>query len=496
MHTTKKVITTPNDPPLEMLERIPVEIAKSGIEDAKKKVFSQICEAAKKRDVDQLASIKNNYLHDDEGYERYEVHPSETCFSIIINGFTPLTFLAHAGDIESAKFLYKQFPASSFLIREWELVQDPNRFLDYAVHDNYWDIRDVLNIHKTEILLPYLDKLPDGESLNLAYFRTCADIFKGNSTTVAGFLNNLLDDEILFEHSAKNSIAFLAGKYAPINVPKGILSEQYLKRLFLQGSVVGGHYTQTVDSLFLPGKTPPFKKVPFVTAIKIAYFLVTELLYMNLLPTIYHPDILQSMMACNDPYGFYRALLNRKVNNEHTEKLVCKRLESKSLLLKQCMLKFHINYEQALFLTRPEVLTWLMQGVQLVTQQYVLVPELLIKIMSLIQPGISDDLATDLFNKVFFVINRDFMINDIDRYLSGIYNANRHHAKRANSVKEACLHVNNASHLKSIINDQLCLFAGSLNGNKESKLKHEKPFGKKGRDEFIDILEKHQKRML
>lgn len=469
-----------------------IESGENAVQIATRQLFDEIYKAAKNGDGDALKRIRNKYiLNDDEG-----------CFSVVYNGYTPLTLLLKEGDLESAAFLYnrhrqplmemERFLVSSTGSKEALQIKSLDRYQPKTIQDH---------IHCIEILIPQLtdvDMLVKKVGLEKRFLMACASIFSGDDDAVSDYLSS---HSLAMSSNAdvlRGCIGYLFGKYRSCHPIKeiwpGDLNDKDTRQWFLKGFFSGGHFDR--NAYFMDEKT----KMPQ----PLVYSAMQDMVENpnNMLHAIYHPTILLSLLASIDRDDFRNAMtkffsmFNCEFNHEKVYHHEVDQILKRASILNRFMHVYHLTFKQVLLVTQPHIHAWFTLGLQFVRPGRLFDIDCFVKIgSSLTEPPAREKTLRGLFKKFHFMTNYRFLIDDLDHYLSEQYKANHSHAKRVASFKDACLQINSMTGMKKLINHQIGLFKRTVEGDCKSKLKHERPFGKKGRDEFVSVLEKYQARI-
>lgn len=466
-----------NDMGVTTLQSLSKENGADIVQNATQQVFTQIYEAAKNFDAEQLSKIRNDYIlkHD------------EACFSIILNGYTPLTLLIHDNNFKAAAFLYSR-SNRTFTELELAMVTNTKWQKEYLGHPIKAAKPTTLQeyIHCVEILKPYinnLNQLPTDAPFDQDFLSACADAFIGNEKEVSAFLSAKWlpthPDAAIF----KECIAYIIGKYHPnIVIEKIWPGDCDTQQCYLKGYFAGGHLNQNAKFLNKNTHMPT----------KLVYDVANAMLQSkeNILETIYHPSILKSLLACIDrddirtKMAMFLNMFTEESHGDHIGNSAIFKINDNAFSLNRYIRTYHLTYEQALLFANPSLRTWMVQGIQLIMQGKIPNNQFIMKVASLLTDS---RVPTEALNQLNFSIHQRLFIDKLDRYLSDTNNAN--HKKRAHSFKNACKHLDSIDDMRNLIKNQVSLFKHAVKSQHHSKLKYERPYGKKGRDEFINILE-------
>lgn len=465
------------------LETLPEGYGQEAVRKATQQLFTEIYEAAKQRDSDKLAKIRNNYILQDDA----------ACFSVIVDGYTPFTLLIKEGNIDAASFLYARhrhpimdLELSLVTTAAWRRKKFLKEEIEAYPLETIYDY-----IHCVEILRPHLtniNKLEKHEFLDKHFLEGCAHAFSGNAEKVSKFFSS---NWLLTTSNAcvlKSCIAYILAKYHPDTLHK--IKEIWpgdddTRQYVLKGFFAGGHFNKNKD--FIEKKTNLPNELVSITLEQM--FHCKE----NIMVTVCHSSILQSLLACidRDDLRVKMAAFLNLFEKQFNAKFSMDEVLQKAHKINRYMRTYYLNYEQALLLMQPTLRTWLLQGMQLVMQGKLPDRNTVIKIASSLAGSAVPEIA---IWQLYFVMQRHFLINALDHYLSLEYKTHHYHLKRAASFKEACLKVNSINNMSNLLIHQISLFNGTAQAKHHCKVKHEKPYGKKGRDEFIHILEKYAAR--
>lgn len=464
------------------------------VANATEKLFWKIYHAAKDRNPKVLEEIKNNCLNQDNSY-----------VAIYWNGDTPASLLAYEGDNEALEFLSKEVPSRHvFQVMvngmAHNLIGIDNE-VSFGVHKKTETLESIQTA-------PYLHQYPFVNLMAEHLANKCiqspdyvltnhfSDVFCAYAYARLGRVSEAMKvvDGIkkMNSHYTKtylSNIAYLFARHGHSDAAAAFLDEY--RTTVLRGYLEGGYLNQFARCL---NNLSVMQVLPFT------YDLVVSPINAR---NILHTSILWPLLSLLRPVSgikkLYKGILGLPVQQLLDPNPVLnlnKPLPFINIVEKTAYWSstYHLDFEQILAVFQPGVLTWLLEGLKSpYLNNYSI--DVLAKILSFLpEPELSHERAMDLFVKVYFLLNRTFLITDLDQYVSG-FKWDRYHTQRAMSLKNACMEVNTFTELGKLVVQQFGLFSGKVKGNINSKYKHEQPLSDAREDEYVRIMYKHKNRL-
>lgn len=454
-------------------------------------LFNKIYYGAKNEDAILLEQIKKSYLGD-------------PCHSLTVywNGETPMSLLAKEGDEKSVKFLLDLIQPSSPHILNCE-----KKFSEENVGDNKSALYASASSTMVSINYPnfYLAIERFSKSNDKTNFFDHGDFFAteilprrlsilsearlGNAKKVVE-LRNVPNADILYDNY--NAAIYLYALYGHYEIAD-IFSSVGFKTSVAMGYLKGGHinhYINTINSSYL---TNLLSSVIEDARYNYNYgnFNHPSILFPILVglssSAKLRNELLDSICEKNHFYKYWHG--NDQLQFENNLKSLKNETSSQAALTYHWMTNYQLHLNQASSCLKVEVLTWLLLG-RRINEAHNL--DIFLKILSyIIEPPLNYSELLSIYNNVNFVFAKNFLVNDIDNYLSGFYNSQRYHYSRAKSFKTACHEVSKPINLSKLISEQLGLFSKTVIGNPKSQYKHEQSLSNQTEDKFVEILKKH-----
>lgn len=452
------------------------------IRNETKKIFDAIYLACLEKNKAVLDELKKYYLADDMHY-----------VSIILDGETPTSLLAYQGHEEAVDFLLKTVDESNRnrLIQEKKiglLKKNPELASEYALTPGSYT--EFILVSEGFSQIPIEAIHPDHRSEFTAYANAClgqTEEVNKQLLSLESIYSNNYDRCIILtnvgcfysnhgHHDSANDIL------KKIKDTYNYGNSMHLRKKVVLACLEGGYLTQFVRFL------KSFSRLSLLSFMEDNCFLSegNRKHYAVMLPIL-------SAMGNNNKDLKETILKNIGVINHPHKNMLLNSAEK----INHYIHTYHLDWEQAIAASSNlPILIWVMQGIQLVKQGQLSL-DIFIKILTFISdPMLSHEQASTSFDNIYFFLNKDFLIANLDKYLEPFYDENRCHRARANSFRKACDEVSSASNLGQLVAQQHGLFSLSVIGNKNSLRRHEMPLENTTRDDFYGILNKYHNKSL
>jgi hypothetical protein len=175
--------------------------------------------------------------------------------------------------------------------------------------------------------------------------------------------------------------------------------------------------------------------------------------------------------------------------------------------LRSIIKKYDISYNQAItWFKRTELIFWFLQGVELVKKGELSLDAVII-IGSYITPGLSVIETAELYDKIVLDAHRQWLLGDLTKYITPIYDSSRHHKDRALDFMKECKSIKTTASLFNKLEKQNDLFKSNTIVSQTSifnwglglfssvNKKHKQPYGSKEKDNYTETIERHTVRL-